>query len=66
MYNYTGITIDWEYCFESRPKEECASDEEIEKIIDSGILEFAFEIEYKQLDMQNQDEPLQNVYVAHV
>ena len=58
MYNYTGITIDWEYCFETRPKEECYSEEEVEKFIDSGEVAFGFVIEYKQLDMQNQDEPL--------
>ena len=47
LYNYTGITVDFEYCFESKSKEECLSEEEIEEFIDKGVLKFTFQMEYK-------------------
>ena len=47
LYNYTGITVDFEYCFESKAKEECYSEEQIEELIDKGVVEFQFQMEYK-------------------
>ena len=65
QHNYTAITVDFEYCFETSSKEDCLTDEEVERFIDSGQISFLLQMEYKQLNMQNQDDPLENAFVMH-
>ena len=42
FHNYTGITVDFEFCFETKSKEDCFSDEIVAELIDSGRLSFIF------------------------
>lgn len=60
LSKFQAIQIDFEYCFESRPAEECETADFITSQTDAGLIQWLVELEYKQLNMKNFTTALQN------
>lgn len=64
LSNYTSVTVDFEYCFESNLREDCYEDEEVIESISNGKVYFIVQLEYQQLNMKNFTHPLQHIIKA--
>ena len=60
LSNYQAISVDLEYFFDSKSKEERETDEKVIELIEARLLEFVAEVYYKQLNMDSHTEPLGN------
>ena len=52
------MNLDFAHCIEENPEEECATEKEAKEAL-NGLVIF-FQLDYKQLDMKNISNPLQD------
>ena len=53
------MNLDFVHCIEEYPEEECATEKEAKETL-NGLLIY-FQLDYKQLDMKNFTNPLQDI-----
>ena len=60
LRNYTSVSIDFEFCFQSKSREDCYEEDKVFQLIDAGEVSFVVQLEYFQLNMKNFSQPMQN------
>lgn len=62
--NFSSLVIDFQHCVEYGTTDFCASEEQMKKIMTSGLVFYA-QLKYRQLNIHDPDRPLQDMIAVY-